>query len=155
MKLTSLLLTVGLASALAVNSAQANLLISHNFLGLPNGFALSLFSDTGTVLQTYASGFGNGQRVAVDNVGNGYFADASTGVYKYNLTTAAGGLLFSQTGYTAIGVGFNSTRPGEILLAGADTSTANNSIARINSHQWGSSGSLYGRRGLHGCGVSS
>ena len=142
-KLTSLLLTVGLASA--ISSAQANLLIAYNPDGVASNFQLGLFSDTGTLLQTYATGFSNTQRVTVDGSGNGYMADAGTGIYKYNLTTAAGGVLFNQAGYTPLGLGFNSNRPGEILISGIDNTPANppdgsgapgsgnDSIARIDS----------------------
>ena len=130
-KLTSLLLTVGLASA--ISSAQANLLIAYNPDGVLNNFQLGLFNDTGTLLQTYATGFANTQRVTVDGSGNGYMADASTGIYKYNLATTAGGLLFSQAGYLPLGLGFNSNRPNEILASGIDNSAANNSITRLNS----------------------
>lgn len=135
MKLTSLLLTVGLASA--ITSAQANLLIAYNPDGAAGNFQLGLFSDTGTLLQTYATGFGNTQRATVDGSGNGYLANAGAGlnglgagVYKYNLSTGAGGLLFSQGGYTPIGVGFNSNNAGEILLAGFSNV---NTLARVNS----------------------
>ncbi len=136
MKFTSLLVSVGLAAAFSIGTAHANLLIAYNPDGVANNFQVGLFSDTGTLLRTYGTGFGNGQHVIVDDVGNGYFADASTGVYKYDLATGVGGLLYNDA--TPIGLGFNSTRPGEILVA------LTTGVVRINSNSGATLATLSG-----------
>ena len=82
MKMKSILLTAFAASAFAVGSVQAGLLVS-------SGSGCRLYSDTGTVLQTYTSTAANYQGNAVDLAGNVYFADFSFGIRKYNGTTGA------------------------------------------------------------------
>lgn len=82
MKMKSILLTAFAASAFAVGSVQAGLIVS-------SGSGCRLYSDTGTVLQTYTSTAANYQGNAVDAAGNVYFADFNFGIRKYNGTTGA------------------------------------------------------------------
>ena len=82
MKMKSILLTAFAASAFAVGSVQAGLIVS-------SGSWCRLYSDTGTVLQTYTSTAANYQGNAVDAAGNVYFADYGFGIKKYNGTTGA------------------------------------------------------------------
>jgi hypothetical protein len=75
MKMKSILLTAFAASAFAVGSAQANLLISA-------GSKLSLYTDTGILIKHYSETLGNAQGVAVDPSGNAYVSDLGAGTIK-------------------------------------------------------------------------
>ena len=82
MKMKSRLFTTLAASAFAVGSAQAAILVS-------SGSWNRLYSDTGTVLQSYTEADANYQGNTVDLAGNVYFADFGFGIKKYNGTTGA------------------------------------------------------------------
>jgi PEP-CTERM motif len=75
MKMKSILLTAFAASAFAVGSAQAALLISA-------GSKLSLYTDTGTLIKHYSESLSNAQGVAVDPSGNAYVSDVGAGTIK-------------------------------------------------------------------------
>ena len=75
MKMKSILLTALAASALAVGSAQASLLISA-------GSKLSLYTDTGILIKHYSETLSNAQGVAVDPSGNAYVSDLGNGTIK-------------------------------------------------------------------------
>ena len=75
MKMKSILLTALAASALAVGSAQANMLISA-------GTKLSLYTDTGILIKHYSETLSNAQGVAVDPSGNAYVSDLGNGAIK-------------------------------------------------------------------------
>ena len=78
----SLLFTTLAASAFAVGSAQAAILVS-------SGSWNRLYSDTGTMLKSYTETDANYQGNTVDLAGNVYFADYGFGIKKYNGTTGA------------------------------------------------------------------
>jgi hypothetical protein len=82
MKMKSRLFTTLAASAFAVGSAQAAILVS-------SGSWNRLYSDTGTMLKSYTETDANYQGNTVDLAGNVYFADFSFGIKKYNGTTGA------------------------------------------------------------------
>ena len=78
----SRLFTTLAASAFAVGSAQAAILVS-------SGSWNRLYSDTGTMLKSYTETDANYQGNTVDLAGNVYFADYGFGIRKYNGTTGA------------------------------------------------------------------
>ena len=78
----SRLFTTLAASAFAVGSAQAAILVS-------SGSWNRLYSDTGTMLKSYTEADANYQGNTVDLAGNVYFADYGFGIKKYNGTTGA------------------------------------------------------------------
>ena len=78
----SRLFTTLAASAFAVGSAQAAILVS-------SGSWNRLYSDTGTMLKSYTETDANYQGNTVDLAGNVYFADYGFGIKKYNGTTGA------------------------------------------------------------------
>ena len=78
----SRLFTTLAASAFAVGSAQAAILVS-------SGSWNRLYSDTGTMLKSYTETGANYQGNTVDLAGNVYFADYGFGIRKYNGTTGA------------------------------------------------------------------
>ncbi len=80
MKMKPRLFTVLAASAFAVGSAQAAILVS-------SGSWSRLYSDTGTMLKSYTETDANYQGNTVDLAGNVYFADFGFGIKKYNGTT--------------------------------------------------------------------
>ena len=82
MKMKSRLFTTLAASAFAVGSAQAAILVS-------SGSWNRLYSDTGTMLKSYTETGANYQGNTVDLAGNVYFADYGFGIRKYNGTTGA------------------------------------------------------------------
>ena len=82
MKMKSRLFTTLAASAFAVGSAQAAILVS-------SGSWNRLYSDTGTMLKSYTETDANYQGNTVDLAGNVYFADYGFGIRKYNGTTGA------------------------------------------------------------------
>ena len=82
MKMKSRLFTTLAASAFAVGSAQAAILVS-------SGSWNRLYSDTGTMLKSYTETDANYQGNTVDLAGNVYFADYGFGIKKYNGTTGA------------------------------------------------------------------
>ena len=82
MKMKSRLFTVLAASAFAVGSAQAAILVS-------SGSWNRLYSDTGTMLVSYTEADANYQGNTVDLAGNVYFANVGFGIKKYNGTTGA------------------------------------------------------------------
>lgn len=82
MKMKSRLFTVLAASAFAVGSAQAAILVS-------SGSWNRLYSDTGTMLVSYTETDANYQGNTVDLAGNVYFANVGFGIKKYNGTTGA------------------------------------------------------------------
>ena len=82
MKMKPRLFTVLAASAFAVGSAQAAILVS-------SGSWSRLYSDTGTMLKSYTETDANYQGNTVDLAGNVYFADYGFGIKKYNGTTGA------------------------------------------------------------------
>ncbi len=135
---TNIVLSAVFATALAIGSAQANVLIAYNPDGASNNFQLGLFDYSGTLLTTYATGFGNTQRLTVDASGNVYLANAGggngNGIFKYNLAANTGGLLVNHADFTPLGLGFNLNNPGEILFAGISANNlATPTIGKIDS----------------------
>ena len=119
----SILSTLGVA-AFAVSTAHADLLVSYTD---PTGNRVGLFNNSGTLLQNYTNPLAtyvNVQRITTDNSGNLYIADASSKIFKFDISTGAyAGNVFFGSNYSLTGVGFNPNNPGQILYAGATGGT--------------------------------
>jgi hypothetical protein len=139
-KPSKLLLTSLAAAALAVGSAQANVIVSYA------GSKLGLFSDTGTLLTTYSTTLVNPQAVVTDSTGHVYVAEYGTpGAYNgnvkmYDIATGAfiRNVVAGSYGFT--GLAFNPANAGEIIVMGQynagnsqlgrwDTSTTGSNVA--------------------------
>ena len=125
MKIKSFLLTALAASALAVGSAQANVIVSY-------GSNLSMFSNTGTLLKTYSTTLVDPRGVTTDSSGHVYVAEyGTTGSYNGNVKMydiASGAFIrdiLPSNLYAPTGVAFNPANPGQIILMGQYSAVAN------------------------------
>ncbi len=137
MKIKSFLLTALAASALAVGSASANVIVSYN------ANSLSLFSDTGTKILDYSTSLVNPQQVVTDNSGHVYVAEYGTpGSYNgnakmYDIASGAFVRNVIAGAYGFTGLAFNPANPGEIIAMGQYSAGASQ-LGRWNTSATGS-----------------
>jgi hypothetical protein len=120
MKTKSILLITLAASALAIGSARANVIVAYGV----GGAYLSLFSDTGTKILDYSTTLVNAQSVVTDNSGHVYVSSYGTpGAYDgsvkmYDIASGAYIRDVITAGANFTGLAFNPAKPDEIIVVG-------------------------------------